>query len=190
MASAKVDLLIEGFADEAHLESRSHARYQPNIVLVQTEDCAIIVDPGTVTLQNEIATALDSVGLQVSDITHVVHTHHHLDHNRNAGMFPDVPVIDAWATWSGVDYAKGQVTLPRSIRVEATPGHTYDSLTLFVDTGTGITAICGDVFWWENDSQSDVYAEDMEALAKSRAKVLAAADVVIPGHGQPFMTRR
>ncbi len=190
MGNATVDILIPGLADETKLEAEGHARYRPNIVLVRAEGYAIVVDPGTVDKQDEIATALGAAGLQTSDVTHVVHSHHHIDHTRNAGMFPDVPVVDAWATWSGTDYAKNEIALPRDIRVAPTPGHTYDSLTMYVTTGAALVAICGDVFWWENDSQSDVYAEDRAALLRSRAEVLATADLVIPGHGPQFAPHR
>jgi glyoxylase-like metal-dependent hydrolase (beta-lactamase superfamily II) len=105
-------------------------------------------------------------------------------------MFPDIPVVDAWATWNRVDYTTAAPILAEGIRIEKTPGHTYDSLTLFVDTVDGIVAICGDVMWWEGDTQSDVYAENIEVLRATRAKVLENADIVIPGHGPRFAVKK
>ncbi|MEO6077916.1 MAG: MBL fold metallo-hydrolase [Candidatus Andersenbacteria bacterium] len=190
MNMPRVDILIDGFADEAKLADHGTARYRPNIVLIRVEGLVIVVDPGTVEKQSDITDALQKYGVQVSDVTHLVHTHHHLDHVRNAGMFKDISVIDAWAMWNGVDYSTKKVELHPSIRIQPTAGHSYDSLTVFVEAEDGIVAVCGDVLWWENDTQSDVYATDAEELAKSRALVLEQADIVIPGHGPKFNTNR
>lgn len=189
MPKVRLDVLIEGFADEASLKQHGTARYRPNIVLIRVDDLVIVVDPGTVEKQSDILDALKVRGVNVSDITHVIHTHHHLDHNRNSGMFADVPVVDAWAMWKGVDYDTNPKSLHESIRIQATPGHTYDSLTIFVTTEEGVVAICGDVFWWKGDTQSDVYATDADELVKSRALVFAQSDFVIPGHGPKFKTK-
>jgi hypothetical protein len=46
--------------------------------------------------------------------------------------------------------------------------------------------------WWHADGspQVDPLAEDQAALDASRARILAEADVVIPGHGRPFPSGR
>jgi glyoxylase-like metal-dependent hydrolase (beta-lactamase superfamily II) len=45
--------------------------------------------------------------------------------------------------------------------------------------------------WWREDRTPEVdpYAPDQAVLAASRARILAVADVVIPGHGSPFRVR-
>lgn len=101
-------------------------------------------------------------------------------------MFPAIPVVGAWATWSGVDYSVSKSPLANGVTIESTTGHTYDSLPVFVETPQGSVAICGDLFWWENDAESDKYAVDLVALKQSRAKVLAQAWAIIPGHGPKF----
>ena len=190
MNRPRINILVEGFADEANLADHRIARYRPNIVLVRVDDAIIIIDPGSVERQGDIVKALAKHGVSVHDITHVIHTHHHLDHTRNSGMFPNVPVIDAWATWNGVIYTTNPPELPQDIRIEKTPGHTYDSLTVFVNIEEGIVAICGDLMWWEGDTQSDIYADDITVLKKNREKVLAYADFVIPGHGPKFAVKK
>jgi glyoxylase-like metal-dependent hydrolase (beta-lactamase superfamily II) len=85
---------------------------------------------------------------------------------------------------------QGVATLPESLTVLKTPGHTYDSLTLFASTHDGVVGICGDVLWWEGDEQSNVYAESLEDLRTSRSLVLARSDLVIPGHGPRFASRK
>ncbi len=186
MTKPTVDILIEGFADENSLNLSGTARYRPTITLIKVDDYLIIVDPGTVRNQGDIARELAVRGHRTADITHVIHTHHHLDHTRNTGMFPDIPVIDGWAIWDGVDFNTTIPNLPTEIVIEKTPGHTYDSLTVFVKTVDGRVAICGDVFWWEGDTQSDIYAEDISVLRKTREHVLKNAEIIIPGHGPLF----
>lgn len=72
------------------------------------------------------------------------------------------------------------------IKIIKTPGHSYDGITLFVKTGRGVIAICGDVFWKENSPKNDPYASDKEKLQESRKRVLEMADYIIPGHGKMF----
>jgi len=190
MDKPRIDILIEGFADEAKLADHGTARYRPNIVLVRTEGAVIVVDPGTVEQQNEIVDALAKCNVAVADVTHVVQTHHHIDHNRNAGMFPNIPFISALESWNGIDYTTTMPTMPEGIRIEKTPGHTYDSLTIFVDTEEGVVAICGDLMWYEGDTRSEKDAEDIDTLKQSREHVLAKADFVIPGHGPQFSIKK
>ena len=189
MSTPVVEILLEGFADEENLATHSVASYQPTISLVRTESVEIIVDPGTVQRQEEIVRALGRFNLAVSDITHIIHTHNHLDHVRNSGMFPDVPVIDSWATWQGSEFFRRAPSLPKGVRIMNTPGHSADSLTVFVDTFEGVVAICGDLLFWEGDSFSNKYAEDLETLEKFRKAVLDEADFVIPGHGPRFSVK-
>jgi hypothetical protein len=45
--------------------------------------------------------------------------------------------------------------------------------------------------WWREDRtpDEDPLAADQASIEVHRARVLAAADVVIPGHGGPFRVR-
>ena len=45
--------------------------------------------------------------------------------------------------------------------------------------------------WWRSDRtpEIDPLGDDQAALEPGRARVLAAADIVIPGHGGPFRVR-
>ena len=46
--------------------------------------------------------------------------------------------------------------------------------------------------WWREDRSPEVdpLGADQGAIERGRARVLAAADVVIPGHGAPFHVTR
>jgi glyoxylase-like metal-dependent hydrolase (beta-lactamase superfamily II) len=71
-----------------------------------------------------------------------------------------------------------------------TPGHTAQDLTLMAETDDGVVA-CTHA-WWRTDRtpKVDPGADDQAALEESRHRILAGADVVVPGHGEPFRTER
>jgi glyoxylase-like metal-dependent hydrolase (beta-lactamase superfamily II) len=71
-----------------------------------------------------------------------------------------------------------------------TPGHTNLDLTLMAETDDGMVA-CTHA-WWRTDRTPEVdpVADDQAALEESRRRILEMADVVVPGHGEPFLTGR
>ena len=46
--------------------------------------------------------------------------------------------------------------------------------------------------WWREDRtpEIDPLADDQAAIDAGRARVLAVADIVVPGHGGPFRVAR
>jgi len=70
-----------------------------------------------------------------------------------------------------------------------TPGHTEEDATLVVTADDGVYALTH--LWWKADRtpEIDPLASDQAALERGRARVLAAVDVVIPGHGPAFRVR-
>ena len=61
-----------------------------------------------------------------------------------------------------------------------TPGHTSQDLSVIVQTANGVVAT----------PEAHPLAEDQAALETSRQRILATADRVVPGHGQPFAAGR
>ncbi len=82
------------------------------------------------------------------------------------------------------------------IEIVDTPGHVNEHLSLVVNTSEGKVAIAGDVIWWLDSEEqnfdlhqrdhSQAIDSDMDALVKSRKKLLQMADYIIPGHGKGF----
>ena len=95
---------------------------------------------------------------------------------------------DHWAiyqddVWTSRD-AEGFELSP-SIKLIRTPGHSAEDITTLAHTGDGVAAFTH--VWWNGEGPAeDPYAE-MEQLHASRARVLAVADVAIPGHGPAFV---
>lgn len=77
-----------------------------------------------------------------------------------------------------------------SVWLMLTPGHTSKDLSVIVETANGVVACIH--AWWHTDRTPEVdpLAEDQAALETSRQRILATADRVVPGHGEPFEAGR
>ncbi|MET9515263.1 MBL fold metallo-hydrolase [Streptomyces sp. NPDC002994] len=153
-------------------------------------DRHVIVDPGMVANRDRILGPLAELGLGPDDITDVILSHHHPDNIMNVGLFGRARVHDHKAIyqadqWTDRD-AEGH-ELTASLRLIRTPGHSPEDITLLAGTeAAGVVAFVGDLWWRPNGPADDPVAPDREILRSSRLRVLAAADVIVPGHGGPF----
>jgi glyoxylase-like metal-dependent hydrolase (beta-lactamase superfamily II) len=164
-----------------------------SVSLVTDGEAVIVVDPRMAASRAAILEPLAARGFAPEDVTHVVLTHHHPDHAMNAALFPNAEVVDAWARYLGdrwLDHDGDGYRLSPHARLMLTPGHTKVDLSLIVETDDGVVA-CTHA-WWRTDRTPEVdpLAEDQAALEASRERILAEADVVVPGHGEPFRTGR
>lgn len=149
----------------------------------------VIVDPGMVAGRERILGPLAESGTGPDDITDVVLSHHHPDNTMNVGLFGRARVHDHKAIyrndqWTDRD-AEGYELTP-SLRLIRTPGHSREDITLLAGTDSGVVAFVGDLWWRPNGPVDDPVAPDQEMLLASRLRVLAAADLIVPGHGPAF----
>jgi glyoxylase-like metal-dependent hydrolase (beta-lactamase superfamily II) len=164
-----------------------------SVSLIEDGHSLIIVDPGLVADRAAIVDPLLALGHEPSDVTHVVLTHHHPDHTLNTALFPNAEVVDAWARYvrdQWLDHAGDGYRVSPNVWLMLTPGHTTEDLTVVAETDDGVVA-CTHA-WWHADRTPDVdpLAEEQAALEVSRQRILATADRVVPGHGEPFETGR
>jgi glyoxylase-like metal-dependent hydrolase (beta-lactamase superfamily II) len=164
-----------------------------SVSLIEDGEAVLVVDPGMVADRGAILDPLRAHGHEAGDVTHVVLTHHHPDHAVNVALFPNAEVVDAWARYVGdqwLDHAGDGHRLSPHVWLMLTPGHTTEDLTVMAETDDGIVA-CTHA-WWRSDRTPEVdpLAEDPVALTTSRQRILASADLVVPGHGEPFETGR
>ncbi|MGW7082954.1 MBL fold metallo-hydrolase [Streptomyces sp. NPDC054871] len=156
---------------------------------VRDGDRHVIVDPGMVASRDRILGPLAELGLGPDDITDVVLSHHHPDNTMNVGLFGRARVHDHKAIyendqWTDRD-AEGYELAP-SLRLIRTPGHSREDITLLAGTAEGTIAFVGDLWWRPNGPVEDPVSPDLTTLRTSRLRVLAAADVIVPGHGGAF----
>ena len=179
---AEVKILLEGYTKS----SSGTEKTQPTVSLVLDKNVVMVVDPGTMESQQVLIDRLKEEGLHPHDVNYVCITHSHIDHYKNVGMFPSAKVIEHYGIWDRNVVTDLPDDFTDNIKIYKTPGHDYTSITLLVATDDGNIAICGDVFWRENEPREDVYAQDLVKLEESRKLVLDMADFIIPGHGAMY----
>jgi glyoxylase-like metal-dependent hydrolase (beta-lactamase superfamily II) len=180
--SARFDLVLKGSL------TSTDGQVVSTCSLIRDGGRVIVVDPGMAARQSDILDPLAALGLAPDAVTDVVLSHHHPDHTLNAGLFPAAAVHDHWAIYRGADWedsdAEGR-ELTASVRLIRVPGHTAEDIATIAGTPDGIAVFTH--LWWTDDGPvEDPYASDPAALHASRARVLAIADLVVPGHGAPF----
>ena len=169
------------------------SRVGSSVSLVRDGDALIVVDPGLVANRGLILDPLGALGVRPEDVTHIFLSHHHPDHTVNIALFPNVEIVDFWARyiddqWLDHD-GDGYRLAPRS-QMWLTPGHTDQDASLVVESDDGTYVFTH--AWWGGDRTPavDPYSPDQTVLDKSRARILEAADFVVPGHGEPFRVER
>ncbi len=178
-----VDLLHAGYARD---------RVGSSIVLVRDGDASIIVDPGMVASRSLILDPLAALDVAPESVTHVFLSHHHPDHTINIALFPNAEVVDFWARYKDdlwLDHDGDGYRLSPHAQLWLTPGHTAEDASLIVEADDGVYAMTH--LWWREDRTPEVdpLADDQSAIEAGRARILAVADVVIPGHGGAFRAR-
>ena len=182
-AVTSVHLLTAGYAGD---------RVASSVVLVRDGDALIVADPGMVASRDRILDPLTALGVPPADVTHVFLSHHHPDHTVNIALFPNAEVVDFWARYRDdlwLDHDGDGYRLSPRTQLWLTPGHTEEDATLIVEADDAVYALTH--LWWRGDRTPaiDPLAWDQASLERGRERVLAAAGIVIPGHGGPFRVR-
>lgn len=158
------------------------------VALVKSDDIIIIVDPGMVSENVNLAENIEKAGVELKDVTHVFISHHHPDHTVRIGMFPNATVVDFWANYQHDVWEDhgDPYELAKGIRVIRTPGHTDEDASLIVEAEDGIYVFTH--VWWNEkmEPEIDPLAEDHAKLLESRANIIKISDYIIPGHGKMF----
>ena len=164
-------------------------------VLIRTGARTIVVDTSSRYLRPAIKTSFRQIGVFPKDVDTVILTHAHHDHVENLDLFPKAKVL----MHSGGDVVGGAETVDADVfevcpgvRMVYTPGHSPEHCSVFVDADRRY-AIAGDAIPLEDNFRKNVPPRlhtDRDAALQSIKRIRDYADVVIPGHGFPFMTDR
>ncbi|GAB3842251.1 MBL fold metallo-hydrolase [Dactylosporangium cerinum] len=159
------------------------------VSFIADDDRRIVVDPGMVAHRSVILDPLSALGVSAGEVTDVVLSHHHPDNILNAGLFDRARVHDHKAIYHGDQWqdrdAEGYELTP-SVKLIRTPGHSAEDVTVLVGTPEAVIAFAGDLWWRPDGPADDPVAPDRARLRASRERVIAVADVIVPGHGAPF----
>jgi glyoxylase-like metal-dependent hydrolase (beta-lactamase superfamily II) len=163
-------------------------------VLIRTPDRTIVVDPSTKYLKPSVRTSFRQIGVFPKEVDTVVLTHTHRDHIENLDMYPkakvyvhagsDVPIPGA------IVIDESDYRLCDGVRLVHTPGHCPEQMSVFVDADRRYV-IAGDAIPLEDNFFKNLPPRlntDPDLALKSIKRIREYADVVIPGHGFPFMT--
>jgi glyoxylase-like metal-dependent hydrolase (beta-lactamase superfamily II) len=178
--TARLDLLFTGYAAD-HVAG--------TVSLIRDADRVIVVDPGMVPARAAILDPLEKLGVSPGEVTDVVLSHHHPDHTVNIALFGEIPVHDFQAVYHRDHWdarAADGVHLTPSVRLLATPGHTPQDLSVLVGTPERVVLLTH-LWWTDKGPLEDPYAPDPGTLRAQRKRVLALADLVVPGHGPAFI---
>jgi glyoxylase-like metal-dependent hydrolase (beta-lactamase superfamily II) len=167
-------------------------RVGSSVTFIRDGDALIIADPGMVSSRAKILDPLAELGVVPGDISHVFLSHHHPDHTVNIALFPNAEVVDFWARYRDdlwLDHDGDGYQLSPNATLWLTPGHTEEDASLIVTAEDATYALTH--LWWNTDRTPviDPLGADQPAIERGRKRVLAKADIVIPGHGAPFRVR-
>jgi glyoxylase-like metal-dependent hydrolase (beta-lactamase superfamily II) len=183
-----------------------------SILLVTSDDTRIIVDTGHAGRRVTTIEALQHRGLEPTDIDFVFQTHAHWDHVQNFDVFPDAPLLitpnelryvqsphpNDFGTprWTAATLATARTQevsegeeIARGVRVIELPGHSAGSAGLLLENEQGRIGIAGDAVatgWSARDRQPAIVFWNEQDSRDSIDKLLAAADLIYPGHDRAF----
>src|SRR6478672_8419770 len=168
-------------------------RVGSSVSVIRDGEAIIVADPGMVPRRGLILEPLADRGLAPEAVTHAFLSHHHPDHTMNVARFPNAEVVDFWARYRDdgwLDHDGDGWQMTDHAQLWLTPGHTEEDASLVVEADDGVYALTH--LWWFPDRTPDIdpVAPDQAVLEAQRARVLAAVDVVIPGHGEAFRVAR
>ena len=176
-----------------------------------------IVDPGEWSSSGTIHSFLEETERSQIQLT-VVNTHLHYDHclsnylcQANMLIYHTAEkftveqyppgFIEMVNGHSDVRMIERPIRLVEGIEIIETPGHTPGSMSVLVQTASGTVAIAGDAIISkrlllqrtfslpEIPELGELCANKCQALS-SMDRILASADIVIPGHDIPFETNK
>ncbi len=165
-------------------------------VLIRTPGHNIVVDPSTKYMRPFLKTSFKQIGVFVKDVDIVILTHTHSDHIENLDIFPKAKVY----VHSGSDMEIKNATVIDGdefevcdgVRIIHTPGHVDEEVSVFVEADRKYV-IAGDTIPLEDNFFRNIpprLNNDPELALQSIKKIRDYADVIIPGHGFPFMTEQ
>ena len=191
-----IDILVLG-----HLERNEDGSVIPDetwstSTLIRTDDGHnIVVDTSKGFMRPAIKTSLKQIGkVFPEDIDIIVLTHAHEDHIGNNEMFKNAKIYihkdEEFDDPKAIKIDK-ETVIAKGVRIVPTPGHSAGSVSVFVDADRHY-AVVGDAAPLKDNFTQRIVPKlnvDPEAAMRSIEKIAAYADVIIPGHDQPFRAR-
>lgn len=190
-----LDILAVGTLDRS--ESGEILEAHSTSTLIRSGDSLIVVDTSSNYMRPALKGSFRELGIFAKDVDTVVITHWHHDHTENLDLFPNAEIY-AWdgpaaeSNQRNLNIVTEELELCDGVSLVHTPGHTMDSISVFVEGDDRRYAVVGDAIPLEDNYRKMVPPRtnvDPELAMKSIKSIAGFADVIVPGHGFPFMTR-
>jgi glyoxylase-like metal-dependent hydrolase (beta-lactamase superfamily II) len=190
-------------------ESDDRAYREPRCTstLIRTAEHTVVVDPGLPA--EDMVRVLDRrAGITCGSVDIIFLTHFHGDHRVGLAAFPNAvwwmppAEIEHWKCQLAADSPDRELLdrlqlagpeLVPGIAVVATPGHSPGHASLLFESEGLRVAVAGDAAMTRDFfTHRDYYFNtvDSEAAVTSIETIGHAADVLVPGHDNYFLTRR
>jgi glyoxylase-like metal-dependent hydrolase (beta-lactamase superfamily II) len=161
-----------------------------SVTLVEAGGKRIIVDTGSPGDADKLQSALKSMMVRPRDIDIIVNTHLHIDHCGCNDLFSNALVYAHQLEEPPIGSTRisGAITLVPGVELVPTPGHTRGSISVFVSSDQRYV-MCGDAVPTKGNYEARVtpfIAFDKELATKSMEMILEWAEMVVPGHDEPF----
>lgn len=155
--------------------------------LVRSKGHIIVIDTSSSEYRPRIVERLREFGVDPEEVEIVINTHNHIDHRANNDLFPKARFISG-------PLGKGQdpTKLSTGIQLVGTPGHTPESISVFVE-GEKRYAIVGDAIPTHSNFIKWVIPAanyDPDLALRSMERIAAFAEIIVPGHDAPFRADR
>ena len=160
--------------------------------LIKADGKLIVVDTSSKDMRPSLKMSLKQIGVFAKDVDIVVLTHNHSDHTANVDMSPNAKLYihdGEDVKPKGAEVIDGDVTIAKGVELVYTPGHTWDSMSVFVNGIDRKYAIVGDAVPLQDNIIKGVppgICVCKDVAMKSIKTICDYADVIIPGHGAPF----
>ena len=190
-----LDILAVGMLDRS--ETGEVLEAHSTSTLIRSGDSMIVVDTSSKYMRPALRTSFRELGIFPKDVDTVVITHWHDDHLENLDMYPNAEIY-AWdgpaadADLRNINIINDELKLCDGVTLVHTPGQTMDSTSVFVEGDDRRYAVVGDAIPLEENYRKMVPPRlnvDPDLAMKSIKSIAGFADVIVPGHGFPFMTR-
>ena len=187
----QLDILVVG--DLERDDEGNILKADSTSVLIRAPGHNIVVDPSTEYMRPFLKTSFRQIGVLPKDVDIVILTHTHDDHTGNLDLFPKAKVYVHSGSDREIEGAKviegDEYKVCDGVTMVHTPGHCPEEISVFVQAERRYV-IAGDTVPLEDNFLKNIPPRlncDPELALESIKKIRDYADVVIPGHGFPFM---
>lgn len=187
----QLDILCIGFL-ERDADGELTAAHSTS-TLVRTGSRNIVIDTSTQYMWPAVKTSFRQIGIFPDDVDTVILTHTHSDHVENLRRYPKAKVYVHKGGKSEIPGAiiveEDEFQICPGVKMVHTPGHCTEESSVFIDADRHYVC-AGDAIPLEanlRENKEPALNTDRRLALESIKVIRSYADVVIPGHGAPFI---